>query len=334
MAEKGRPWMRWHVTRWRNSPRVLQMPLAAQGAYRNLLDAAWQQGGRLPNLPALLWKYALAQSPEEFAAVAAPVLAMFTVSECGNWLSNETLMEECADRLTFADELSRKRSEAGRKGNRKRWASDERRSDEDGSQTSQNASQNGSQNGSQNDRKTIANPSQNVANDILRSPNPLTNGELIASGSQTIADKKREEKKREDNGADKTSDKTIEVAHWKCVDLGLASPRWSRPNDAMDAFDAALQTELRLNNSGATPGKPLTEIADELGQLWLDYTRSAKGSGQFAMGPVKFFGEGWYRRTAAWRDSSTEETQALDGAAFIEEKRKKREAASAADDRS
>ena len=69
MAEKGRPWMRWHVTRWRNSPRVLQMPLAAQGAYRNLLDAAWQQGGRLPNLPAVLWKYALAQSPEEFAAV-------------------------------------------------------------------------------------------------------------------------------------------------------------------------------------------------------------------------------------------------------------------------
>ena len=46
--------MRWHVTRWRNSPRVLQMPLAAQGAYRNLLDAAWQQGGRLPNLPACL----------------------------------------------------------------------------------------------------------------------------------------------------------------------------------------------------------------------------------------------------------------------------------------
>jgi hypothetical protein len=40
MVEKGRPWMRWHVTRWRNSPRVLQMPLAAQGAYRNLLDAA------------------------------------------------------------------------------------------------------------------------------------------------------------------------------------------------------------------------------------------------------------------------------------------------------
>jgi uncharacterized protein YdaU (DUF1376 family) len=289
MAEKGRPWMRWHVTRWRNSPHVLQMPLAAQGAYRNLLDAAWQQGCRLPNLPAVLWKYALAQSPEEFAAVAAPVLAMFTVSECGNWLSNETLMEECADRTTFASELSRKRSEAGKKGSAARWASD---------------------------GKTC---SKTVANHGLPSPNPPASSELITNSWH-----KREEKKREDTGTAKTADKTIEVAHWKCVDLGLASPRWTRPNDAMNAFDAALQTEQR-----ASPARVLTEIADELGQLWLDYTRSAKGSGQFAMGPVKFFGEGWYRRTAAWRDSSPEETQALDGTEFIEAKRRKRsEAAS------
>ena len=101
----------------------------------------------------------------------------------------------------------------------------------------------------------------------------------------------------------------------------------------MNAFDAALQTEQRLSKSGSSPGKALTEIADELGQLWLDYTRSAKGSGQFAMGPVKFFGEGWYRRTAAWRDASTEETHALDGTAFIEEKRRKRANAFAADER-
>jgi len=289
MVEKGRPWMRWHVTRWRNSPRVLQMSLAAQGAYRNLLDAAWQQGGRLPNLPAVLWKYALAQSPEEFATVSAPVLAMFTVSECGNWLSNETLMEECADRITFADELSRKRSEAGKKGSTARWASDGKSC------------------------------SKSVANQDLPSSNVPPASELMANAWH-----KREEKKRDDTGADKT----IEVAHWKCVDLGLASPRWSRPNDAMNAFDAALQTEQR-----STPGKALTEIADELGQLWLDYTRSAKGSGQFAMGPVKFFGEGWYRRTAAWRDGSTEETQATDGTEFIEAKRKKRASASAADER-
>lgn len=209
---------------------------------------------------------------------------MFTVSECGNWLSNETLMEECADRTTFADELSRKRSEAGRKGNQVRWGA--------------------SQAASQNDGKAVANHG-------LQTPMPRTGGDLVANGSH-----KREDKKRDDKNS---GDKTIEVAHWKCVDLGLASPRWMRPNDAMDAFDAVLQTEQR-----ASPARALTEIADELGQLWLDYTRSAKGSGQFAMGPVKFFGEGWYRRTAAWRDSSAEETQSLDGTAFIEAKRKKR----------
>jgi hypothetical protein len=202
-------------------------------------------------------------------------------------------MEECADRTTFADELSRKRSEAGKKGSAARWSADGKP-----------------------DGKTC---SKTVANQDLPSPNVPSANDLMANAWH-----KREEKKRND----KNADKTIEVAHWKCVDLGLASPRWSRPNDAMNAFDAALQNEQR-----ATPHKALTEIADELGQLWLDYTRSAKGSGQFAMGPVKFFGEGWYRRTAAWRDSSTEETQSLDGSAFIEAKRKKRASASAADDR-
>jgi uncharacterized protein YdaU (DUF1376 family) len=170
MVEKGRPWMRWHVTRWRNSPRVLQMPLAAQGAYRNLLDAAWQQGGRLPNLPAVLWKYALAQSPEEFAAVAAPVLAMFTVSECGNWLSNETLMEECADRMTFADELSRKRSEAGKKGSAARWSADGKP-----------------------DGKSC---SKTVANQDLPSPNPPASSQLITNAWHKREEKRREEKIR------------------------------------------------------------------------------------------------------------------------------------------
>ena len=113
--------MRWHVTRWRNSPRVLQMSLAAQGAYRNLLDAAWQQGCRLPNIPSLFWKYALAQSPEEFAALAPQLMPMFTVSEDGQWLTNETLTEECASTGSFSDELSRKRSQAGRRGSEARW---------------------------------------------------------------------------------------------------------------------------------------------------------------------------------------------------------------------
>ena len=70
----------------------------------------------------VFWKYAMAQSPEEFADVSALVLAMFTVSECGQWLTSETLTEECGDRLAFADELSLKRSEAGKKGSAARWS--------------------------------------------------------------------------------------------------------------------------------------------------------------------------------------------------------------------
>ena len=195
--------MRWHVTRWRNSPRVLQMPLAAQGAYRNLLDAAWQQGGRLPNLPAVLWKYALAQSPEEFAAVSAQVLAMFTVSECGNWLSNETLMEECADRTTFAEELSRKRSEAGKRGSAARWSHTETPDQDDG--------KNGKTDGKP-DGKTC---SKSVANQILPSPNVPPANELMANAWH-----KREEKKRKERiaktklGQDRLRSRTGSVLIW------------------------------------------------------------------------------------------------------------------------
>lgn len=304
--------MRWHVTRWRNSPRVLQMSLAAQGAYRNLLDAAWQLGCRLPNLPELMWKYALAQSPEEFAALAPQVMAMFTVTEDGQWLTNETLTEECAGRADFAEELSRKRSQAGRKGNAVRWGAS---ANEVEARVWHNASQN--------DRNTVANP-------VLRSPNLLPPQSLIANPSHTREEKKVEENTRQPE-AEKAQDaipensipeSTIDVAQWKCVELGLASPRWTRPPEALCAFEAALKHEQRGN-----PEKPLTTLADELGALWLEYTRSRKGSGEYAMGPAKFFGEAWYRRTASWRDTQPESPGTLDGSDFIEQKRKKRAAA-------
>jgi hypothetical protein len=97
-------------------------------------------------------------------------------------------MEECADRLTFADELSRTRSEAGKKGGAGRWASDGKP-----------------------DGKTC---SKSVAKQILPSPNLSPANDLMANAWH-----KREEKKRkdEDTSAGKTADKSIEVAHWKCV---------------------------------------------------------------------------------------------------------------------
>jgi uncharacterized protein YdaU (DUF1376 family) len=342
VAEKGRPWMRWHVTRWRNSPRVLQMSLAAQGAYRNLLDAAWQLGCRLPNLPELMWKYALAQSPQEFAGLAAQVMPMFSVTEDGQWLTNETLTEECAGRAEFAEELSRKRSAAGRKGNAARWGEKpqcpqgcgeatreqyacercgfqgclaclSRHQKEAHEQIASLAPQTRSQNPSQRDRKV-------VANHVLQSPNLLPASELVANGSHKREEKKVEEKIREPTAA--KSDTTIDVAQWKCVELGLASPRWTRQPEALCAFEAALKNEHH-----ASPEKPLTDLADQLGALWLQYTRSRKGSGEYAMGPAKFFGEAWYRRTAAWRDAQPAESGTVDGSDFIEQKRKKRAAA-------
>ena len=101
----------------------------------------------------------------------------------------------------------------------------------------------------------------------------------------------------------------------------------------MNAFDAALQTELRLSKSGASPTRALTEIADELGQLWLDYTRSAKGSGQFAMGPVSSLAKAGIAAQRRGVMRPRKKRSPLDGTAFIEEKRRKRANAFAADER-
>lgn len=112
-----RPWYRWHVNRWRNSPHVLDMPLAAQGAYRNLLDAAWNNEAKLSNNPNILWHYAMAESRDEFAKLAEYVLPMFTVSQDGKWLTNETLTEE----WNAATEWFNKKSKAGKSGSTARW---------------------------------------------------------------------------------------------------------------------------------------------------------------------------------------------------------------------
>jgi len=94
------------------------MSLAAHGAYRNLLDAAWDNGGKIPNNSDVIWRYALAQSKAAFAKVSEQVLSMFTVSEDGKWLTNETLTDEWND----ATDWFKKKSDAGKKGSSARWA--------------------------------------------------------------------------------------------------------------------------------------------------------------------------------------------------------------------
>lgn len=97
------------------------MSLEAQGAYRNLLDAAWENGGKLPNVRGVLWRYALAQDAQDFERVASDALAMFTESACGQFLINETLLEEWRDSEARMEQISEVRSAAGKIGNEKRW---------------------------------------------------------------------------------------------------------------------------------------------------------------------------------------------------------------------
>lgn len=120
MATGVRPWYRWHVNRWRNSPRVLAMSLAEQGAYRNLLDAGWENQGQIPNQPQILWRYAMASSPSEWDAVSAVVISMFDVSDDGKWMTNNTLSLEWKDASEWFD----KKSKSGKMGAESRWHSD------------------------------------------------------------------------------------------------------------------------------------------------------------------------------------------------------------------
>lgn len=119
MATGVRPWYRWHVNRWRNSPRVLAMSLAEQGAYRNLLDSGWENRGQIPNQTQILWRYAMASSPAEWDAVSAVVISMFDVSDDGKWLTNNTLSLEWKDASEWFD----KKSKSGKMGAESRWHS-------------------------------------------------------------------------------------------------------------------------------------------------------------------------------------------------------------------
>src|SRR5215472_9904513 len=94
MKERPDSWMPWQIQRWRNSPRVLAMSLAAQGGFRNFLDVGWQHGGRVPNHPGAFQGFAMCKSAREWKRIEKEVLQMFTVSSDGQWLLNDTLTEQ------------------------------------------------------------------------------------------------------------------------------------------------------------------------------------------------------------------------------------------------
>lgn len=111
-------WYKRYPDRWRNSMRVTRMSLAARGAYIELLDyQSKQQNGLIPNQPDLIWKFVNAESPAEWEAVRDKVLLMFTATEDGKFLFNETQREVLNER----NERSKTNSLNGTKGNEKKY---------------------------------------------------------------------------------------------------------------------------------------------------------------------------------------------------------------------
>ena len=117
VSKEIRPWYRWWWYQYRTSERVLSFrSLAVHGAYQNLLAAGWELGGSLPNDRSILWRLALAISPEEYEQVADQVEAMFTPSADGKRLNNETLQNEWDSSSEFLNQ----RREAGKASGKSR----------------------------------------------------------------------------------------------------------------------------------------------------------------------------------------------------------------------
>jgi hypothetical protein len=116
--------MPWQIQRWRNSPRVLAMSLAAQGGFRNFLDVGWQHGGRVPNHPGAFQGFAMCKSAREWKRIEKEVLQMFKVSSDGKWLLNDTLTKQWKMSSKKMAAMFETRSLAGSKGAANRWHAD------------------------------------------------------------------------------------------------------------------------------------------------------------------------------------------------------------------
>jgi len=124
MKERPDSWMPWQIQRWRNSPRVLAMSLAAQGGFRNFLDVGWQHGGRVPNHPGAFQGFAMCKSAREWKRIEKEVLQMFKVSSDGKWLLNDTLTKQWKTSSKKMAAMFEARSLAGSKGAARRWHAD------------------------------------------------------------------------------------------------------------------------------------------------------------------------------------------------------------------
>lgn len=109
----------WWIDRWRKSTAFLCMSLEEQGLYRNLLDAVWIFPDHvIPDLPRVLLQ-ASGATAEEWARSGPNVLAAGMQRVDGGWTNNTAL-----EVIGQGEEISKARSEAGRRGAASRWHTD------------------------------------------------------------------------------------------------------------------------------------------------------------------------------------------------------------------
>lgn len=105
----------WWIDRWRTSVAYMTMPLAEQGAYRNLIDELWLRDGLLPGNERFL---AMASGAGgEWEKVRAGVMAHFYETPDG-W-RNKTHDEVMAESKRRSEKQARWRSRAGNVGGNK-----------------------------------------------------------------------------------------------------------------------------------------------------------------------------------------------------------------------
>lgn len=109
-------WFRWFPGDYLRDTGALS--LTENGAYRVLLDHYYSTGGKLKADMVQLFRICRAIEEEERNAVGRVVRDFFTVDEDG-WLRNKRADREIVEMAEF----HKSRSDAGRKGNAKRWGS-------------------------------------------------------------------------------------------------------------------------------------------------------------------------------------------------------------------
>lgn len=127
MPAKWQTWMPFHIDKFRGSPEVQAMHPSARSGYLYLLASAWQTDDCSISADPIDLATESGLGDELWAVHGPRILRKFITREDGR-LQNDVLHAEWVEAKRIFEEgqeerevISRTRSEAGRRGNRKRW---------------------------------------------------------------------------------------------------------------------------------------------------------------------------------------------------------------------